>query len=590
MTNKQAREDILEMCRQDILFLVNAFCWTLDPRKLSSNSSTVGACLPFITWPYQDEALLKLDQWLSEETDGLIEKSRDMGASWCVCIWMLWRWMFHNHNSFLMVSRKEVLVDGDDDSLFSHIDFCLKRMPLWLLPAKTYDRSKLYLKNLTNESVIEGESTTENIGRGGRRTAILLDEFPAFEGGGFEVLSATADTTRCRLFNGTPKGTGNAFYAQREKGTPRLRMHWSLHPEKRRGLYRPIGQGQFEKLDPNYDYSTTKFVDEVPRGEEGVRSAWYDKECARRPHAWEIAQELDIDYQGSAFPFFDPRLLDTLREEFCRMPLWTGRIEREGEEGQHKYPFKEDARGLLKLWCLLDSNGRPPGRREYVAGCDISQGTGASDSTLTVTDLLSGEKVAELAFNKWGISHFARAVVDVCHFFETDGSLPMMIWEATGPGRTFGKVVVEDMKYPKFYMHKDDGRQFGRASERYGWYSGGEGKRDLFQTYKELLSTRRFINPSSESIREAGFYVYESGRIEYRGPASNHDPSNKGANHGDRVIADALTAKLVFEFKGGKERNQDALSEPPPMSKAWRDANWTTKPDEDSYVTVDKDW
>ena len=98
-------------------------------------------------------------------------------------------------------------------------------------------RNKLKLINLENGSKIEGESTTDNIGRGGRRTSMLIDEFAAFEGGGYDVLSATADNTNSRVFNSTPNGTGNAFYAQLQKGTPRLRFHWSRHPEKAEGLY-----------------------------------------------------------------------------------------------------------------------------------------------------------------------------------------------------------------------------------------------------------------------------------------------------------------------------------------------------------------
>ena len=57
-------------------------------------------------------------------------------------------------------------------------------------------RNKLKLINMENGSKIEGESTTDNIGRGGRRTSLLVDEFAAFDGGGYDVLSATADNTK----------------------------------------------------------------------------------------------------------------------------------------------------------------------------------------------------------------------------------------------------------------------------------------------------------------------------------------------------------------------------------------------------------
>lgn len=580
---------INEICRQDLLFWINTFGWTLDPRKLTHNSTTLGARTPFITWDYQEEALRGLEAWLEKPEDGLIEKSRDMGASWIVCGWMLWRWLYRDHQSFLMVSRKEMLVDGDEDSLFAHIRFMMKGLPLWMIPKGSYKDIKLQLQNFRNGSVIDGESTTSNIGRGGRRTSILCDEFAAFEGGGFEVLSATADNTNCRIFNSTPMGTANAFFAQREKGTSRIRMHWSKHPEKKRGLYRPLGSGRFELLDPTFDYTGVKMVDEAPRSEEGLRSPWYDRQCERRAHAWEIAQELDIDYQGSSYPFFDPRMMDEIRKEFCREPVRVGRIEKRGNDDAPEYVFVDDPKGHVKLWCHLDAYGKPPGRREYLAGCDVAQGTGASDSAVSLVDQLSGEKVAEAAFNRWSINEYAEIVWNLCHFFQAD-SLPYLIWEATGPGRTFGKVIVEEMHYPRHYMDKEDSKVGSRPSEKYGWFSTIDRKRDLLQTYRELLKERRFINPSFEAIREAGFYIFEGGRIEYRGPTSSNDPSNAGVNHGDRVVADALCAKLLFESKGGRPRVNMMEERPLPGSWLERQAYNSGMPDPEGVCAVDRDW
>lgn len=65
------------MCSEDILFYVNAFCWTYDPRR---DDPTV----PFITYPFQDEVFADLDASIGRR-DICIKKSRDMGASWMLC-------------------------------------------------------------------------------------------------------------------------------------------------------------------------------------------------------------------------------------------------------------------------------------------------------------------------------------------------------------------------------------------------------------------------------------------------------------------------------------------------------------------------
>ena len=527
-------------CKRDMLFWINTFVWTFDPRKPNPK-------LPFITYGYQDEAFLAMEEALPSEdglikgNDVIIEKSRDMGASWICLTLFTWRWHFRNLQSFLMVSRKEGLVDGSGDSLFSHIDFIQKGLPSWMLPQMR--RNKLKLINLDNGSKIEGESTTDNIGRGGRRTAMLVDEFAAFEGGGYDVLSATADNTNCRVFNSTPNGTANAFYAQLQKGTPRLRFHWSRHPEKAEGIY------------------------EGPDGRS--RSPWYDKECERRAHPVEIATQLDIDYQGSAYPFMDPKTLEDLAKEFARVPDHQGHLAFEDMRNP-EFMDSMEGRGNLKVWTPLDVHLKPSDMHDYVIGVDVSQGTGASESAASVIDRHTGEKVAELADNQITPNKFAELCVALCHWFKGPGGRPaFLIWEATGPGRTFGKTVIEECRFGNVYYAINDQRITKRESDRPGWFSTQEGKKDLLANYRDVLFSRVFINPSKKALRQAGEFVYlPNGRVEHGGAVNTIDPTDKGDNHGDVVIADALAAKIIRERKKAEVKRRDAG--PPAGSFAWR--------------------
>jgi len=498
-------------------------------------------------------------------TDVIVEKSRDMGASWICLTTFAYHWLFRPMESFLMVSRKEALVDGAGDSLFSHIDFILKGLPSWMRPQRK--RNKLKLINEENGSKIEGESTTDNIGRGGRRTALLIDEFAAFDQGGWDVLSATADNTNTRLFNSTPNGTANAFFAQLEAGTPRIRMHWSDHPEKGAGLYIPHRNGEVEIVDEDYKFPDGFVFDQdVPSGEEGCRSPWYDKECVRRSHAVEIATQLDIDYQGSAYPFFDPQTMRELRLEFCREPSHIGQLRvLPGYE-----PEFIEGEGDLRLWCDLDENGMPPLDRDYVVGCDVSQGTGASDSALSVGDRLSGEKVAELCSNQVSANRFAELAVALCRMFHGHGGRgAYLIWEATGPGRTFGRTVVDDCRYSNIYYKTDETSLRRKQSDRPGWFSNAEAKKDLLTGYRDSLVSKTFINPSSRAVAQALEFVYTtSGRIEHGGANTTPDPSDSGDNHGDVVIADALCCKVVRERQQKSAKRHAAP--PHVMSFEWR--------------------
>jgi hypothetical protein len=557
------QSELWQACSRDLLFYINAFVWTFNPRRKKNRT------IPFITYDYQDEAFLAINAVFGDE-DVLIEKSRDMGASWMCLILMHWKWLFDQDMSFLLVSWKERLVDGAGDSLFAHLDFIHKHLPSWMIPDgynPKYDRIKLKYVNRDRNNRFDGESTTANVGRGGRRTGILVDEFGEFENGGWPILSATADNTDMRIFNSTPSGTGNAFYAQRQKGTARMRFHWSRHPEKGAGLYRPDGNGEVEFLDKDFEFPAGyEFVHEIPEGIEGLRSPWYDRECRRRAGKVEIATQLDIDYQGSDYPYFDPTLLRGLRMEYCRPPDHSGVI----QLGADNEPiFSEESGGPLKLWCDLDEDWTPLDDRDYICGVDVSHGTGASSSCLSVVDRLSGEKVAEWAHSRTPIHEFAEIAVALCNMFRGGRRPAFMIWEATGLGINFGQRVMDHHGFTNVYYHTDDKSITRKRTNRPGWWSSGEGKKVLLTHYRTLLFDKTFINPSDEALDEASEYVHMmNGSIEHSGSSNSVDPTNRGKGHGDRVIADALAAKLLRERK--RPKKQERTEEVPVGSFLWR--------------------
>ena len=249
------------MCQQDILYWVNIYAATYNPRK---NPSTI----PFITYPYEDKLLLDLVDSIKNQKDILIDKSRDMGVTWCVLLVFTWFWQFHGEGQdFLVGSRKEQYIDvmGNMDTLIEKIRFLIRNQPRWLWPKgfdfKTHS-NYMRILNPDTKATITGEATNNNFSRGGRRKAIFFDEFAFWECDS-QAWRASADSTNCRIVVSTPCGFNNQFAKLRHSGAMEVRsLHWRLHPEK--------------------------------------DQAWYDNECKRRNNdAVEIAQELDINYEGS---------------------------------------------------------------------------------------------------------------------------------------------------------------------------------------------------------------------------------------------------------------------------------------------------
>lgn len=533
---------VREHCKNDILFYVNMFVYTYDPRLKRR------PVIPMVTYPYQDEALLELVEAVGSN-DELIEKSRDMGATWLCLIAIDWHFLFHEMQTFLCVSRKEEIVDkkGDPDCLFWKIDLMHKWLPKIMLPRIT--RNKLHFQNDDNGSTIDGSSTTGDVGRGGRRTAVFLDEFASVEDG-TSVLKATRDMTTCRLFNSTPKGTNNAFYDMVKTNVKKLRFHWTQHPVKARGLYRSE-HGRPVIVDKDY-----KFPDGYQFITDGKwRSPWYDLQCERAAHPMEIAQELDIDYLGSAFQFFDPKVIDTVMKEDVREPFDTGELVID-DQTVEPIEFESFRGGHLLLWLNVGLTSHVPSDHRYVIASDIGVGTGASNSATVVYDKTTREKVAEYAHANLKPHEYAKLMVGLARWF--NGAF--MIWEANGPGRIFGDTVLE-LGYRNIYYKENDKSVSRKRTDVPGWYSTKESKLSLLGEYRRALSGRMVTNRSQDAVKECLQFVFlPDNTVAHAESSHDLDPTGARDNHADRVIADALAWRVI---KGGYSETHQEKKIPP---------------------------
>ncbi len=566
------------MCSEDILFYINAFCWTYDPRSKVKVT-------PFITYGFQDVAILALVDCVETGQDAAVPKSRDMGATWMGLVAIEWLWHFAPDLSFLLVSRNEDYVDkrGDPKSLFWKIDFL--HQPRWLLPRdrwlgdKDPGRKTLHLLNNDNSSVIDGESTTGDAGRGDRRTAMFIDEHAAFEiDAGFAVLNATRDTTNCRIFNSTPQGSNNGFFEVVHKLSAKvLRLHWSEHPEKARGSYTTNEKtGRVELLDKFRGHVSVRRKGEKPKevifpdnypfqldqARPRTRSPWYDNECARCVSLQEIAQELDIDFVGSAFPFFDPDFIEVLIRRYARAPLVRGNLEFDPETLQPKR-FVEHEKGLLELWIPLAAGDRPARDRHFCLGSDISAGTGASNSVTSIGDRETGEKIGVLRTPNMRPHEFAQLTISLARWFN-DGYLT---WDAGGVGAVFTKCVIA-AGYGNIYYRRQEKKLSQKISDEPGYHLNAQNKVVLLEDLRNDMADHRFINRSEQGLRETLQFVRKpDGTVEHSASANSQDPSGARSAHGDEVIADAMLCIGLRE-----QKTEQKAQEPtePVGSLAWR--------------------
>lgn len=563
------QEGLRRKCQDDLLFYVNAFVWQFNPRE---RGEEVG---PFLTWDFQEEAMRVMLRCIEEGEDLVIEKSREMGASWMMLLVFEWLWHFHPWQKFLLISRNEKAVEDEDpDSLFWKLDHVHRYLPGWLMPRKMR-RRKLFFGNDELHSTITGQASTGKAGVGGRATAMGIDEFSQIAED-YEVLHRTSDTTSCRIFNFTHLGLDTAAYELTDPNSAvgafvkRLNLHWTRHPHKRRGLYRVEGN-KVEVLDKSYVYP--EGFEFVMSGEPsggpcpGLRSPWYDRQCKRKGSARAVAMDLDINPTGSVAQFFDAIIIRQLIEVYCVAPVWEGHVGYDRDTGQPTELIR-GAKGPLRLWINPDKDGKLP-KGIYTIGGDISTGCGQTNSCLSIINARTGEKVGEFTTARIDAKALAPVATALGRLLRDErGEEAKLCWEFPGPGLAFGATVME-LGYRNVYYRTNELLPFARKpSDVPGWGSTGNNKRLLLEDYREALFSRKVVNRSKEAMEECLKFKYNQSGHVVHGSEDTNDPTGALVNHGDRVIADALAWKMAKEMD--RDVRQQGEERVTVGSLAWR--------------------
>jgi phage terminase large subunit len=244
------RFGMAERYRQDPVAWINHWAFTYDPRIAGSDIPTT---LPFVLFRRQVEFADFLLACVNEQQNGLVEKSRDMGATWLCCAVSVWLWLYWPGAAVGWGSRKEQLVDkiGDPDSIFEKMRIIIRHLPKFMLPARFSEADDMPFMKIINRvtgATITGEAG-DNIGRGGRKLIYFKDESAHYERPE-KIEAALADNTNCQIDISSVNGLGNVFHRRREAGSEyhpgqalaRNRvnvfvMDWREHPAKDQRWY-----------------------------------------------------------------------------------------------------------------------------------------------------------------------------------------------------------------------------------------------------------------------------------------------------------------------------------------------------------------
>lgn len=255
---------------------------TYDPRNAGRDKL---ARMPLVPFKRQREFIQFLAELLRAEAHGIVEKSRDMGATWSAVGVSVWAWLLVPGIAIGWGSRKEMLVDqkGDPDSIFEKMRMVLRGLPKEYLPRGfSFEKHCAHMRIVNPETgaTITGEAG-DNIGRGGRKRIYFKDESAHYEHPE-SIEASLGDNTRVQVDISSVNGTGNVFYRRRkvaidwEPGTTMeagrtyaFVMDWRDHPEKTQTWYeqrhqKAIDDGLehifYQEVDRNYAASVEGII------------------------------------------------------------------------------------------------------------------------------------------------------------------------------------------------------------------------------------------------------------------------------------------------------------------------------------------
>jgi hypothetical protein len=558
---------------------------------------------------------------IDNQHDLAVDKTREEGATEVLCKMFSLYFLLRPEIYFLMGSRKEDLVDksveirngrlvGPHQTLFHKVMYGLVHLPAWI--PLNITKKHLFLQNLDTNAMVEGESTNESFGAGNRATAVLVDEAARIDPEPAQfIIDNIHDTTRCAIFNSTHFRHGSAHpynHLLISNKIPVIELGYETNPEKAIGLYRSPNKSVVEIIDLKYYQDKFPSLDLSERSKEPVdhilfgrvhpailrveeleeeyekvwvadggeqtwgmpRSVWLDKEIRRGRSRTDLAQNILRIPQGSADQFFDNETVQKIKSRFVREADTTGDVTFDiidkkvrnckFEVGRRNAPFK---------WWGPLPKGRPDQKHNYVVACDISRGTGASNSVLAVLDVNASELVGLYTNPYIDVSEFAELAVATCEWVGGMNK-PFLIWEANGPGDTFW-ARIRKLGYWYFYRKADESKITRKKTKSPGWRStpGENGTKlaqlgildaALYESLKEEKMFQYLIIHDAQLCNELLDYMFLGDRVDVGLSSQALESSGARAAHGDRVIAAAMT---VLGCKEQVRANYRKMRRPP---------------------------
>lgn len=159
-----------------------------------------GKVIPFEPWPHQSE----LAELFETGQSVIILKARQLGVSWIIAAYVLWKAMFQPYAVILLLSQGQL----ESGLLLEKVDNWYRHLPEWLrTPQTRYTKGAQAVMEFANNSRIYALASTPDAGRSFTATLVVQDEAafhdyadenyaaikPTLDNGGQLIICSTAN-------------------------------------------------------------------------------------------------------------------------------------------------------------------------------------------------------------------------------------------------------------------------------------------------------------------------------------------------------------------------------------------------------------
>ena len=483
-----------------------AFC--TDCILITGGDDAAGSttAVPFRFWPGQRELAKAL---CGEEREIIADKSRQIGITWVVLAWFLWRAMF------LYGIEERITSVGQEEAskALRRVKFMIDNLPEWCRPPLEVANTTTIKFEVTG-SWITALPATINAGRGDTLNDILCDEM-AFQIYAKEIMRSAGPSLEKRhgkrIGVSTANGSGNYFqqeYVAAQQGkngwTPFF-FGWKADPTRTQGWYdRMMAENGPEYMHENY------------------------------PETWQQS------FLATGRPYFAPETVavDLERES---LPFHDGFID--GKE------FIASSTGILRVW------EKPQAGKKYVIFDDVAEGLEQGDwSNGYVVDAENRVEVARIR-GKMDVGELADISMQVGEWYGcgtgTDRMPALLAIEANNHGIAVIKRC-EEAGYGNLYRQHN--LQTGEVLERIGWLTTETTRRLMLGRFQADYRLGRVSVRDRTCLEEMAMFAHRGPRGKAQAPAGGNDDcvvSRAGAHYVSTFEAVGAVEEVKSEGAGG---------------------------------------